>query len=108
MKEQIYQIRIPICIRSGTIPFIWGLHAVLVLPKAVTEVRTDPREDPGDHEREESQHERAGPYCVNLASKECSICISGYLLDHVRFITCVFGDVFIGKSVDGYISCRII
>ena len=37
---------------------------------------------------------------VNLASKEYSICVSRYLPEHVRFITCVFGEEKDGKVIE--------
>ena len=37
---------------------------------------------------------------VNLASKEYSKCISSYLNEDVKFITCVFGEIIKGKVVE--------
>ncbi len=37
---------------------------------------------------------------VNLASKEYSTCISSYLKDNIRFVTCVFGDLKGDKVVE--------
>ena len=37
---------------------------------------------------------------VNLASKEYSVCISKYLPENVRFITCVFGEEKDGKVIE--------
>ncbi|MBU5427005.1 peroxide stress protein YaaA [Tissierella pigra] len=39
-------------------------------------------------------------YIVNLASKEYSKCISNYLDENVKFITCVFGELINGKVVE--------
>ena len=44
---------------------------------------------------------------VNLASKEYSICISQYLPDHVRFITCVFGEEKDGKVIEKGTMCKM-
>ena len=37
---------------------------------------------------------------VNLASKEYSKCISKYLNDTIRFVTCVFGELVDGKVIE--------
>ena len=37
---------------------------------------------------------------VNLASREYSLCVSKYLPDSVRFITCVFGEEKDGKVIE--------
>ena len=44
---------------------------------------------------------------VNLASKEYSICISQYLPDHFRFITCVFGEEKDGKVIEKGTMCKM-
>lgn len=44
---------------------------------------------------------------VNLASKEYSICISKYLTDDIRFITCVFGEEKDGKVVEKGTMCKM-
>lgn len=44
---------------------------------------------------------------VNLASKEYSICISRYLPDTVRFITCVFGEEKDGKVIEKGTMCKM-
>ena len=46
--------------------------------------------------------------CVlNLASKEYSICVSKYLPDTVRFITCVFGEEKDGKVIEKGTMCKM-
>ena len=44
---------------------------------------------------------------VNLASKEYSVCISRFLTDKVRFITCMFGEVQKGKVVEKGTLCKM-
>ena len=44
---------------------------------------------------------------VNLASKEYSVCISKYLPDSVRFITCVFGEEKDGKVIEKGTMCKM-
>ena len=44
---------------------------------------------------------------INLASKEYSICISRYLPDSVRFITCIFGEEKDGKVVEKGTMCKM-
>ena len=44
---------------------------------------------------------------LNLASKEYSICISKYLPDTVRFITCVFGEEKDGKVIEKGTMCKM-
>ena len=44
---------------------------------------------------------------VNLASKEYSVCVSKYLPDNVRFITCVFGQEKNGKVVEKGTMCKM-
>jgi len=44
---------------------------------------------------------------VNLASKEYSICISKYLPENVRFITCVFGEEKDGKVIEKGTMCKM-
>lgn len=46
--------------------------------------------------------------CVlNLASKEYSVCVSKYLPDHVRFITCIFGEEKDGKIIEKGTLCKM-
>lgn len=44
---------------------------------------------------------------INLASKEYSVCISKYLNDKVRFITCVFGEELNGKIIEKGTMCKM-
>ena len=44
---------------------------------------------------------------VNLASKEYSVCISKYLPEHARFITCVFGELKDGKVIEKGTMCKM-
>lgn len=44
---------------------------------------------------------------VNLASKEYSMCVSKYLTDSVRFITCVFGEEKNGKIIEKGTLCKM-
>lgn len=44
---------------------------------------------------------------VNLASKEYSVCISKYLPEGVRFITCVFGEEKNGKVIEKGTMCKM-
>ena len=44
---------------------------------------------------------------LNLASKEYSICVSKYLPDAVRFITCVFGEEKDGKVIEKGTKCKM-
>ncbi len=44
---------------------------------------------------------------VNLASKEYSICISKYLPNQVRMITCVFGEEKDGKIIEKGTMCKM-
>ncbi len=44
---------------------------------------------------------------VNLASKEYSVCISKYLPDTVKFITCVFGEEKNGKIIEKGTMCKM-
>ena len=44
---------------------------------------------------------------INLASKEYSTCVSKYLTDGVRFITCVFGEVKDGKAIEKGTMCKM-
>ena len=44
---------------------------------------------------------------INLASKEYSICVSKYLPDSVRFITCVFGEEKNGKIIEKGTMCKM-
>ena len=44
---------------------------------------------------------------INLASKEYSVCISKYLPDSVRFITCVFGEWKNGKIIEKGTICKM-
>lgn len=50
----------------------------------------------------------AGSDCVvNLASKEYSICVSKFLPEHVRFITCVFGEEKDGRVLEKGTMCKM-
>ena len=44
---------------------------------------------------------------INLASKEYSICISKYLPEDVRFITCIFGEEQGGKVIEKGTMCKM-
>lgn len=44
---------------------------------------------------------------LNLASKEYSVCVSKYLPDSVRFITCVFGEETDGKVIEKGTMCKM-
>ena len=44
---------------------------------------------------------------LNLASKEYSLCISRYLHDGIRFITCVFGEEKDGKIIEKGTMCKM-
>lgn len=44
---------------------------------------------------------------INLASKEYSLCISRYLPEHVRFITCIFGEEKDGKVIEKGTMCKM-
>ena len=44
---------------------------------------------------------------INLASKEYSICVSKYLPENVRFITCVFGEEKDGKVIEKGTMCKM-
>ena len=44
---------------------------------------------------------------INLASKEYSVCVSKYLPEHVRFITCVFGEAKDGKVIEKGTMCKM-
>lgn len=44
---------------------------------------------------------------INLASKEYSICVSKYLPDDLRFITCVFGEEKDGKVIEKGTMCKM-
>ena len=44
---------------------------------------------------------------LNLASKEYSVCVSKYLPDSVRFITCVFGEEKDGKVMEKGTMCKM-
>ena len=44
---------------------------------------------------------------INLASKEYSSCISKYLTDNVRFITCIFGEEKDGKVIEKGTACKM-
>ena len=45
---------------------------------------------------------------INLASKEYSLCVSRYLPEHVRFITCVFGEEKDGKVIEKGTMCKMV
>lgn len=44
---------------------------------------------------------------INLASKEYSVCMSKYLPENVRFITCVFGEEKDGKVIEKGTMCKM-
>ena len=44
---------------------------------------------------------------INLASKEYSICLSKYLPENIRFITCIFGEEKDGKVVEKGTKCKM-
>lgn len=44
---------------------------------------------------------------INLASKEYSLCVSKYLPDSVRFLTCVFGEEKDGKIIEKGTMCKM-
>ena len=44
---------------------------------------------------------------INLASKEYSSCVSKYLPENVRFITCVFGEERDGKIIEKGTACKM-
>ena len=44
---------------------------------------------------------------LNLASREYSICVSKYLPDTARFITCVFGEENDGKMIEKGTMCKM-
>ena len=44
---------------------------------------------------------------INLASKEYSLCISRFLPEHIRMITCVFGEEKDGKIVEKGTMCKM-
>ena len=44
---------------------------------------------------------------VNLASKEYSLCVSRYLPDGFRFITCIFGEEQDGKVIEKGTMCKM-
>lgn len=44
---------------------------------------------------------------INLASKEYSVCVSKYLPDSVRLITCVFGEEKDGKVIEKGTMCKM-
>ena len=44
---------------------------------------------------------------LNLASKEYSLCVSRYLPEHVRFLTCVFGEEKDGKIIEKGTLCKM-
>ena len=44
---------------------------------------------------------------LNLASKEYSVCVSKFLPDTVRFITCVFGEEKGGKVIEKGTMCKM-
>jgi len=49
-----------------------------------------------------------GTDCIlNLASKEYSRCISGYLSENVHFVTCVFGEEVNGRVVEKGTMCKM-
>ena len=44
---------------------------------------------------------------VNLASKEYSVCVSKFLPENVRFISCVFGEEINGKVIEKGTMCKM-
>lgn len=44
---------------------------------------------------------------LNLASKEYSVCVSKFLPESVRFITCVFGEEKDGKVIEKGTMCKM-
>ena len=44
---------------------------------------------------------------LNLASKEYSVCVSKYLPNTVRFITCIFGEEQAGKVIEKGTMCKM-
>lgn len=44
---------------------------------------------------------------LNLASKEYSVCVSKYLPDSMRFITCVFGEEKNGRVIEKGTMCKM-
>lgn len=44
---------------------------------------------------------------INLASKEYSVCISKYVPENVRFITCIFGEEKNGKVIEKGTICKM-
>lgn len=44
---------------------------------------------------------------INLASKEYSVCVSKYLPENIRFITCVFGEERNGKIIEKGTMCKM-
>ena len=44
---------------------------------------------------------------INLASKEYSLCVSKYLPEKIRFITCVFGEWKDGKIIEKGTICKM-
>ena len=45
---------------------------------------------------------------LNLASKEYSLCVSRYLKQDIRFITCVFGEEKDGKIIEKGTMCKMV
>ena len=55
-----------------------------------------------------ANHIFAETSCIlNLASKEYSLCVSKYLPDNFRFITCVFGEEKDGKIIEKGTMCKM-
>ena len=44
---------------------------------------------------------------INLASKEYSLCVSKYLAENIRFITCTFGEEADGKVLEKGTMCKM-
>ncbi len=44
---------------------------------------------------------------INLASKEYSLCVSRYLREGIRFITCIFGEERDGKVIEKGTMCKM-
>jgi len=44
---------------------------------------------------------------INLASKEYSLCVSKYLAENIRFITCIFGEKKDGRVLEKGTMCKM-
>ena len=55
-----------------------------------------------------ADHLAADTDCIiNLASKEYSLCVSRYLTDSIKFITCIFGEEKNGKIMEKGTMCKM-